>query len=79
MQVLKERPNHNIVTIIALFPTLTHIAKTPNGVALSVKLPFTLTGSLTTLSLSVIISHSFHIAFLPSLPPYLHFRRRLGP
>jgi alpha-beta hydrolase superfamily lysophospholipase len=35
-EVLKARPNHNIVRLIALFPTLQHIAKTPNGVALSV-------------------------------------------
>ncbi|KAI8576325.1 hypothetical protein K450DRAFT_257222 [Umbelopsis ramanniana AG] len=34
-EVLKARPNHNIVRLIALFPTLQHIAKTPNGVALS--------------------------------------------
>jgi alpha-beta hydrolase superfamily lysophospholipase len=35
-ELLKARPHHNIVRLIALFPTLQHIAKTPNGVALSV-------------------------------------------
>ncbi|KAJ2960154.1 hypothetical protein NQZ79_g4536 [Umbelopsis isabellina] len=34
-EVLKARPMQNIVRLIALFPTLQHIAKTPNGVALS--------------------------------------------
>ncbi|RUP49115.1 hypothetical protein BC936DRAFT_143265 [Jimgerdemannia flammicorona] len=34
-EVLRERPNHNISTIVALFPTLKHIANTPNGTVLS--------------------------------------------
>ncbi|KAI8347209.1 hypothetical protein EDC96DRAFT_521223 [Choanephora cucurbitarum] len=33
--VLRERPNHGISRIIALFPTLREIAATPNGVQLS--------------------------------------------
>jgi alpha-beta hydrolase superfamily lysophospholipase len=37
-EVLKARPNHNITRLFALFPTLQHIAKTPNGVALSVSI-----------------------------------------
>jgi alpha-beta hydrolase superfamily lysophospholipase len=39
-EVLKARPNQNIIRLIALFPTLQHIAKTPNGVALSVRIKF---------------------------------------
>lgn len=39
-EVLKARPMQNIVRLIALFPTLQHIAKTPNGVALSVRIEF---------------------------------------
>jgi alpha-beta hydrolase superfamily lysophospholipase len=39
-EVLEARPNQNIIRLIALFPTLQHIAKTPNGVALSVRIKF---------------------------------------
>ncbi|CAJ0912944.1 3566_t:CDS:2 [Entrophospora sp. SA101] len=34
-QVLKTRPNSNIEHVYALFPTLQHIQKTPNGTMLS--------------------------------------------
>jgi alpha/beta superfamily hydrolase len=35
-EVLKQRQQHNIIRLIALFPTLREIALTPNGVTLSV-------------------------------------------
>lgn len=35
--VLKERPNHGIGKVIALFPTLREIAITPNGVNITVR------------------------------------------
>ncbi|KAI8379012.1 hypothetical protein BD560DRAFT_389287 [Blakeslea trispora] len=46
VDVLKERPNHGISRIIALFPTLREIAATPNGVQIQrivKRLPFWLT------------------------------------
>jgi alpha-beta hydrolase superfamily lysophospholipase len=65
-EVLKARPNHNIVRLIALFPTLQHIAKTPNGVALSVskKSPLAKTCS------DSFQTNIFWIAYIPSNPTY---------
>ncbi|CAG8524732.1 438_t:CDS:2 [Acaulospora morrowiae] len=34
-QVLKARPNHGIINVYSLFPTLQHMRKTPNGVMLN--------------------------------------------
>lgn len=39
-EVLKQRPNHNITRVLALFPTLRDIAITPNGVNITVSMSF---------------------------------------
>jgi alpha-beta hydrolase superfamily lysophospholipase len=36
MELLRQRPNHGIKRVIALFPTIREIAATPNGIQISV-------------------------------------------